>query len=212
MLSPTQIWIAAIGTLCLFSFLWKENPAYRFVEHVFIGLTAAHVVVMNWDSYIKPIWVKDIMEKGQYVWVLPFLIGLLIYARYFPGVSWLARIPMSLTVGYGVGYTLAFNPLPFLRQVTDNFIKFQGATTGVTINNILFFVLSMSGLAYFFFTISREKYGLQYVASLGRYAIVIALGASYGNTVQGRISLLLGRIQFLLKDWLTDTVGILKMM
>lgn len=211
-MSPTQVWIAALGTLALFSFLWKENPVYRFIEHVFIGLTAAHVVVMNWDSYIKPIWVTDIQKNGQYIWIVPFLIGLLIYTRYFPSTSWLARIPMSLTVGYGVGYTLAYNPLLFLRQVTDNFVTFQGKTAAITANNVLFFVLSMSALAYFFFTVSRDKYGLQHVASLGRYAIVIALGASYGSTVQGRISLLLGRMQFLLKDWLTNTVGILKMM
>ncbi|MDP2871008.1 MAG: hypothetical protein Q8P31_00465 [Bacillota bacterium] len=201
-MSTTQIWIAALGTLALFSFLWKENPAYRFVEHIFIGLTAAHVVVMNYDSYIKPVWRDSVMRDGKYVLIIPFLIGLLIYTRYSKSINWLARIPMSLLVGYGVGYTLAFNPLPFLRQVTDNFVKFQGKTATITANNVLFFVMSMAGLAYFFFTVSREKYGLQYISTLGRYTIVIALGASYGSTVQGRISLLLGRMQFLLKDWL----------
>jgi hypothetical protein len=31
---------------------------------------------------------------------------------------------------------------------------------------------------------------------------MISFGASFGYTVMGRLSLLIGRIQFLLKDWL----------
>jgi len=209
-MSSTQIWIAALGTLALFSFLYKENPVYRAVEHAFIGLSAAHVVIMNIDNYIRPIW-RDEIAKGSYSLVIPFLLGLLVYTRYSKGISWVARIPISMTVGYGVGYVLSYEPLPFLRQVTDNFIKFSGKTTGATINNILFFVLSMSAVLYFFFTISRDKYlPMQWLGTLGRFTIVMALGASYGNTVQGRISLLLGRLQFLLKDWLSDTLHILK--
>ncbi len=209
-MTAVQVWIAALGTLFLFSFLYKENPLYRTTEHMFIGLSAAHTVVMNFDNYIRPIFRDEIAGKGNYVYILPFLIGLLVYTRYSKGINWLARIPISLTVGYGIGYTLALSPLPFLGQVTDTFIKFAGATTGATINNILFFVLAMSALAYFFFTVNLgNSAATQWVSTLGRMTLVVAFGASYGSTVQGRISLLLGRLQFLLKDWLTDTLHIL---
>jgi hypothetical protein len=202
-LSVTQNWIAALGTLALYSFLWQENPAYRFIEHVFVGLSAAHVVVMNIDSYIRIVVRDEIVRDGKYIMIVPAILGVMIYARYFKNFSWWARIPMSLMVGYGVGYTLSYTPRQFLIQVTDNFVKFAGKTTGATINNVLFFVLSMCGLAYFFFTLSLEKYtASRWVTGLGRICIVIALGASYGSTVQGRVSLLLGRLQFLFKDWL----------
>jgi hypothetical protein len=210
MMSSTQIWIAALGTLALYTYLYKENPAFRLFEHLLIGLTAAHTVVMNYDNYIK-VRFRDNIFKGEYVWIIPVLIGLLIYTRYFRGINWLARIPMSLTVGYGVGYTLGYTPLQLINQLADNFIKFSGASFGITLNNIIFFVCTMSALAYFFFTISREKYGLNTIAAFGRYTIVVALGVSYGSTVQGRISLLLGRLDFLLKDWLTNTLHILNM-
>jgi len=39
-----QIWIAALFTLCLFSFLYKDNRFYRFAEHVFAGLSAGYEV------------------------------------------------------------------------------------------------------------------------------------------------------------------------
>ena len=208
-MTPVQIWIGALGTLMLYSFLYKENPFYRVVEHMFIGLSAAHTVVLYVDRYLRPVW-RDEITQGRYSLLIPMVLGLLVYTRYSKGISWVARIPISLTVGYGVGYVLAFQPLTFLKQVVDNFIRFAGATPGITINNILFFVLSMSALAYFFFTVSKERYAsLRWASSLGRMTIIIALGAAYGNTVQGRISLLLGRAQFLLKDWLSDTLNIL---
>ena len=32
------VWLGALGTLAVFSFLFKENRAYRFAEHILLGL------------------------------------------------------------------------------------------------------------------------------------------------------------------------------
>jgi len=32
------IWVAAILTLCIFSFLYKNNPAYDVAQNLFVGL------------------------------------------------------------------------------------------------------------------------------------------------------------------------------
>jgi hypothetical protein len=37
---------------------------------------------------------------------------------------------------------------------------------------------------------------------IGRWAIMIAFGAIFANLVMSRVSLFLGRMQFLLDDWL----------
>ena len=60
----------------------------------------------------------------------------------------------------------------------------------------------LSGLVYFFF--SKEHTGLVFggLARIGVWFLMIAFGGSFGFTVMGRISLLIGRIQFLLGDWL----------
>jgi hypothetical protein len=39
-------------------------------------------------------------------------------------------------------------------------------------------------------------------AGIGIWFIMVAFGASFGYTVMARISLLIGRMQFLLHDWL----------
>jgi len=39
------IWAAALLTLAIFSFLYKENPIYRFAEHLLVGVSAGYYLV-----------------------------------------------------------------------------------------------------------------------------------------------------------------------
>jgi len=56
-------------------------------------------------------------------------------------------------------------------------------------------------LIYFFFS-AEHKGALGGTAKLGIWFLMVAFGASFGYTVMARISLLIGRMQFLLGDWL----------
>jgi hypothetical protein len=71
-----------------------------------------------------------------------------------------------------------------------------------TFNQWVFVIFLMTTLSYFFFTVSHQNKLVKGSAYLGRYAIMVGLGAAFGNAVIGRISLFLGRLQFLLMDWL----------
>ena len=72
---------------------------------------------------------------------------------------------------------------------------------GSSLNAIIFTVGLICSLLFFFF--SREHKGALGVASkLGVYFLMIGFGAGYGYTVMSRISLLIGRFQFLLENWL----------
>ena len=52
--------------------------------------------------------------------------------------------------------------------------------------------------------IDDPKWGgsLGVASKLGIYFLMVSFGAGYGYTVMSRISLLIGRFQFLLEDWL----------
>jgi hypothetical protein len=43
---------------------------------------------------------------------------------------------------------------------------------------------------------------LKTTSSAGRYFLMISFGAIFGTTVQGRMSLFIGRLIFLYEDWL----------
>ena len=46
------VWIAAALTLFVFSFLYKDNPLYKFAEHLFVGVSAGYYIVLNYWTVI----------------------------------------------------------------------------------------------------------------------------------------------------------------
>ena len=48
------VWFAAFLTLCIFSFLYRDNPFYKFAESVFIGVSAAAIMVAGFWEQIVP--------------------------------------------------------------------------------------------------------------------------------------------------------------
>jgi hypothetical protein len=197
MLTPLlQTWVAVIATLAIFSFVIKENPMYRFFEYTVIGMSAAHSVVMTWDNYTKPFW-NNYVLKGEYYLLIPGAIALLYYFRYAPGkLQWVYRYPLALIMGYEIGYAMAYDPRPFMVQVRGTFENLA------SLNNWLYLLVFFAALTYFVFTFWNKSKGMNASRSFARYAMMAYFGVAFGNTVQGRFSLLLGRLLFLLQDWL----------
>lgn len=190
------VWIGAFLTLCFFSILHKENPFYRLAEHVYVGLAAGQAIVMGWLN-VKNMAVAPLTKEGDLVQLIPLVLGILLYARFAPSnVRWLSRIPSAFLVGIGTG-------LAFTRFAQSDLIgQIKGAFAPLnSVNNILVLVGALGTISYFFFT--REQKGVLKVSSqIGRWTMMIAFGSAFSNTVMGRLSLLIGRLQYLLGDWL----------
>jgi LPXTG-motif cell wall-anchored protein len=75
------------------------------------------------------------------------------------------------------------------------------ANTGDLINNWLLVIGLLTTLTFFFFS-KEHKGALGGTAKVGINFLMVSFGASYGYTVMARISLLIGRVMFLLRDWL----------
>jgi len=186
-------WIASLMTIAIGSLVWKENPIYRSAEHLYVGVSAGHAVVMAYnnirDTAVKP------LAAGHIIWVIPLVLGLLLYTRYIKGVSWISRYPVSVLVGIGTGVAVR-------GAIHGDFTQQISATIRVkTVNDILLLLFVIASLSYFFF--AREiKGATKVVPQLGRCVLMVAFGAAFGTTVMGRMALLIGRIQFILGDWL----------
>ena len=47
------LWVGGLLTLMIFSFLYKDNPLYKFAEHLFVGVSAGYwMVVAFWTTLI----------------------------------------------------------------------------------------------------------------------------------------------------------------
>jgi len=60
---------------------------------------------------------------------------------------------------------------------------------------------TFSGLIYFFFS-KEHKGAFGGLAKLGIWFLMLSFGASFGYTVMSRMSLLIGRMDYLLGTWL----------
>ena len=48
------VWVAALLTLFVFSFLYKDNPLYKLAEHLFVGVSAGYYIVLNFWTVVVP--------------------------------------------------------------------------------------------------------------------------------------------------------------
>jgi len=190
------IWCQAICTLAVLTYLYKDNPIWRTVESIYLGLATAYWFVYYFWSFIKPAVMDWVLVQHQWHYILAIIMGLLIFFRYVPSLSWIARYPMSYWVGYGAGYVLAYQPAVWLQQITDSFRALN------TLANVLIFIGILCTLAYFFFTLAKENPVVGGIAEVGKWYIMVALGSAFGNTVLYRWNLFLGRANMLIGQWL----------
>ena len=96
--------------------LYRDNPFYRLVEHLYIGTSIGYSVMLAWFQYGKPTVNSIVKDKPHYI--IPTIIGLLIYCRYFKSIAWLARYSLTFTLGYSAGYVISKDFRPLFHHTT----------------------------------------------------------------------------------------------
>ena len=200
------VWIAAALTLFIFSFLYKDNPFYKFAEHLFVGVSAGYIVVQQfwqvlWPNLIQPMVTPGTTDLWKYV--IGALLCVLLFTRLFSKVSWLSRYTIAALIGTFAGLKVTgFAQAEVVEQVRATMVPLWTAgNLAGSINNIILVVGVITTLVFFFFS-KEHKGAIGATAKLGIWYLMISFGAAYGFTVMSRISLLIGRFQFLLDDWL----------
>ncbi len=187
--------IAAILTMFIFSFLYKDNPFYRFAEHLLVGVSMGYAIPLVYFNAFIPFVYRPIFLESNFWLIIPSCIGILYIFRFTKNLSWLSRYPIAFgmgIVGMGVPLSMHSSVLVQMRNAMlpiDNF------------NTFLIFLGTVSILLYFYF--SKPHKGLYgKFTNIGIWFMMVGFGASFGYTVMARISLLIGRVQFLLGDFL----------
>ena len=197
-------WIAGFLTLAIFSFLYKDNPVYKLAEHIYVGVSAGYwlIYVAFFDVY--PMLIQGFQnETGLEKWILlvPGALGLIMLSRWFPRTAWLSRWPIAFTVGIGAGLGITANIQGYVMpQMQATLLPVTGWNM-VSINNVILTVGVVTTILYFYFS-KPHKGALGWAARVGIVFIMVSFGASFGYTLMARISLLIGRLYFLLSDLL----------
>ncbi len=203
-LSPDLwVWVGALLTLFVFSFLFGDNPFYKFAEHLYVGVSVGYMIAIYYWNFFKPDLIEPLFGRGELILIVPLILGLCYLAIFIQKFSWVVRIPMGFVLGWGSGIAIpAVLQANVIKQIQGSLITSQTlAHWNTFVWSIVVLIGVITTVIYFFF--SREQKGsLKVVANIGIIYIMIGFGASFGYTVMARISLLLGRLQFLLRDWL----------
>jgi len=194
-------------TLGIISFLYKDNPWYKFCEALFVGISAGYwLCTVFWSQFVAKLWDNVFPPPGQpqqYVYLVGGLLGIMMLLRLVPKIGWFSRWALAFVVGgtagaYLIGYALSNG----MKQVKSTILPlWVSGNLNATVGNIILVVGTFCGLIYFFF--SKEHKGTYgKVAKLGILFLMITFGASFGYTVMARMSLLIGRMDFLFGTWL----------
>ncbi len=206
-------------TLAILSFLYKDNPFYKFAEHLVVGVSAGYFVIILWHNGLVPNLFQRLADGNAYfLWLnstkpwylVPALLGALMWTRFSRNYQWVSRYPMAMYIGISAGLAI---PLEMANRVVrqlyatmtldlDNFFGTGGfdlLDPYSGLSELIIFAGAVSALIYFFF--SKEHSGVfGGIAKVGIWVLMIGFGASFGFTVMARISLFINRIQDV-NDW-----------
>ncbi len=133
-------------------------------------------------------------------WAFALVIGLMFYTVFFPRFAWMSRMALSLMMGFGAGYTFKAFTIEVGPQIAESFKPiFVGLDAWkVGVNNFLFVAVLLCVMVYFFFSVEHRHPVIREPARLGRWLLMLTFGIVFGNTVMGRFSLFISRLDFLL--------------
>jgi hypothetical protein len=222
-----SIQVGALLTLGIVSFLYKDNPFYKVCESIFVGLSAGYWFILLFYEAMWPKLIDNIVYAFnnpttvtgalslEWLYLGALALGILMLLRLVPKLGWLSRWPLSFVVGATAGlWFITYLQSNVLRQLNAtllpivDFVTLReggatgsfGAVFGGYLGNLVILVGTVTGLFYFYF--SKEHRGaFGHAARVGIYFLMITFGASFGYTVMSRMSLLIGRIDFLISEW-----------
>lgn len=201
--------LAAGLTLAMYSFLYRDNPTFKFAEHFYVGVVAAYQLAQIWylnllaDVY-NPLFRPEPGKGTAWGVLIPTALGLLMLTRFVPRIALVSRISFAFVVGVGAGLSIPRTISSFVLQQIEPTLKPLWTTsvfTMASLDTFLILVGVVSVLVYFSFSI-EHKGAVGAVSRVGIWFLMISFGASFGYTIMARLSLLIGRMTFLLRDWL----------
>lgn len=214
-------WIAALLTLFIFSFLYRDNPFYKFAEHLFVGTAAGYGVALEYHNVVLPNLLRPLLRGegiilSDRLWLLvPLFLGILLFTRFFGRTSAFSRWSIAVMVGAYSGLAIIGAAQgDLVAQIQANLIPVVSRDAWVALlkqpgffsflaflSNPLLVLGLLFTLVYFFFSVEHRG-TVGGLAKVGIWFLMVSFGASFGYTVMARVSLLIGRVHFLLSDWL----------
>lgn len=195
-------WVAAAVTLVVLGGLVGERRVFGWSQHLLAGLATGFLALLAITEVIVPrLFQPLIAEPGQRIdlWIGLGLVALAAAAPWLPRT--VAAIPISVVLGSLAAFALGGAVVGTLLPQLATAVAPPARDPGEAALGIGSAAISALVLAGFVHGAPRRRV-LTAAARLGRWLLLVGLGAWLGYLLLARLVLLLDRIGFLLGDWL----------
>ena len=195
--------IQFIMVLSVWSYLYKDNIFSRVSAQIVISISTVHYLLSN----IKQVWLQAVVPMttmGRWLYIVPIILGLLIYARLSKKYSWIAGYSYAVQLGLGTGSILStliagsviglivnIATAPFTKSIT-------GGTLFGQLSALLIVAGAIMALTYWLFT-KEAKGVLTYTIKIGRWFLMASIGLLYAQDILWSQSLFVGAMEMVLK-------------
>lgn len=193
--------IGFLLTLLIFSYLWRDNPAYRLAVHLLVGVSAGYAVVVVFRDFLWPVYTSMRTDNSNALWLVPVFFATLLLFKLAPRLAPLGSSGMALLVGVGGAVAL-------VGAISGTLLpQIFAASSGLS--GVLSALLTVFILLYFRFTRTAQPGGdawanlprwQQLVNGLGQAVLMITLGAIFAGILGTSLVLLTDRIVYFLNE------------
>jgi len=183
--------------ISVWSYLFKENIFSKTATTITIAISTVHAFMYNFsnasDMAITP------LLEGDYIYIIPIILGLLLYTRLSTKYSWLASYSYSVSLGLGTGATLSTLFSSNVANLIVNTAQQPFLGTGLfdQLSGLLLFVGTLLALTYWIFT--KEAVGLFGTGvRIGRWFLMISIGLLYAEDVVWSQSLFVAAMEMVI--------------
>lgn len=147
-----SVFLSGIFILGIMSWLYKETPFYRIVEHLYVGTAFGHAIVMGITRIKASTWIP--LTEGNMIVLIPLILGLLYYTQLSKQYRYISRIPIALTVGASIGTAVyGYVEAQIVTQISET-AKLVTMGEGIErLNNMLLAVFVILAFLNFFFNV-----------------------------------------------------------
>ena len=205
---------AFLFTLFIFSYLIGDNPLFRLVIYIFVGVSAGYVAAVAyrqvlWPDLFFPLLTGSIAQKA--LLVIPLILSALLLTKVSPRLTSLGMPAMALLVGVSaavaVGGAVTGTLLP-QAGATINLFDTHAAASAPQLAQMMFngaWILAgvITTLVYFHFGARSTRDGparrfglIEFVAFIGSIFLAITLGVLFAGVYSAALTALIDRFHF----------------
>lgn len=207
-LDLVEVIFSFLLTLMVLSYLIGDNPLFRFAIYLFVGVSAGYAASVAWQNVLWPKLFQPLLigsMQQRLLLLVPFGLGLLLFAKLSPRASRLGNPAMAFMVGTGAAVAIGGAVFGTILPQSLASVNFFDPSSGVSLverlfEGSIFLIGTVSTLLYFQFSgrtkpdgNQRNRY-ISAVAWVGKLFIAVTFGVLFAGAYAAAMTALIERM------------------